>query len=72
MFDGVYVDIVDVAGEVVFVADCVFPELTLPEPVFASGVGDEGGAARNEGLGEVGFYATPAIAVVGVVFRERE
>lgn len=41
MFHRIVVDVLDVAGEVVVVADQVFPEAPLPEIVFAALVADE-------------------------------
>lgn len=65
----IMVDVGDVAGEVVVVADQVFPEAPLPEIVFATPVADERHAATYQRAREAGLDRPPAPGEVGIVGR---
>jgi hypothetical protein len=54
------VDILDVAGEIVVVADQVFPETPLPEIVLAAAVADERHTVARQRAREAGLVASPA------------
>ena len=70
MFHRIVVDVLDVAGEVVVVADQVFPEAPLPEIVFAAPVADERHAVARQRAREAGLDRLPASGEVGVAFRQ--
>ena len=72
VFDRIDVDVIDVTREVVLVAYRVFPVTALPNPIFSVCIGDERKARGDERIGEMSFYAAPAIGVVGIAFGEGE
>jgi hypothetical protein len=52
VFDGIEVDVIDVALEVCVVANCVLPEPTLPERRFSIVVARDGRAHFRDGARE--------------------
>ncbi len=72
VFDRIDMDIIDMTRKVVFITYRVFPVTVLPNPVLASWIRNERRPFGNDGAGEMGFYAAPAIGVVGIVLRQTE
>jgi hypothetical protein len=57
VFDGIDVYVIDVTGEVVFVAYRVFPVTPLPNPVFAFCIRNEGWSRGEDRAGEMAFFS---------------
>jgi len=66
----VVVNVIDVSGEIVVVADQVFPEAPLPEIIFAAPVAHERRAVANQPATERRLDRPPASRKVGVALRQ--
>jgi hypothetical protein len=63
VFDGIVVDVVHVAGEILLVANEMLPEAPLPEIVFAAPVAGEGNPITRQCAGEPGLDGAPAAGI---------
>ena len=67
VFDGVVVDVVDVATKIVRVADQVFPITALPQAAFATRQAISGAAFhRGQSAREAGLDPRPSDCIVGI------
>jgi hypothetical protein len=71
MFHGVEVNVIDVPLEISIIADCVFPEATLPKRVFPISVARDRSARLYDGGRESAFDQRPAIGEIGVSVGQR-
>ncbi len=72
MLHRVEVDVVEMAREVVVIADGVFPEPPLPQGVFALCIRLEQRVQSGDLPGEQAFDPTPAAGEIGVALRKGE
>lgn len=59
VFDGIEMNVVDVAREIVFVANGVLPEPTLPQRQIAVRTAAQGSALLDQGAAETAFDSSP-------------
>jgi hypothetical protein len=70
VLDGIVVDVIDVAGEIVIVADQMLPEPPLPELIFAPLVTGERNPVTSQRPAEASLDGAPAVLVIGVAGRQ--
>lgn len=71
MFDRIVMDIIEMARVVLFVANGMLPEATLPDSSFPSLCPDRGTVLdRNDSSHEANLYRLPAIGKIGIARRQ--
>ena len=72
VLDGVEVDVTDVGGMIVLVADGVFPEASLPDTSLATDLATgAAGSTVGDGLGDGHLHCLPAVGEVCVALGKR-